>query len=74
MTVPIFGKVDLSGTEQVLRRSVHFTVSNDYPTVSTAIDEGRSIAAIKVKSRVEKDVRKLVTTLAALVSIPVAAP
>ena len=70
---PMFGKVDLSGTESVLRRTVHFVISNDYPTVSTAIDEGRSIGAIKVKSRVEKDVRKMVTTLAALVSIPIAA-
>ena len=73
VNAPMFGKVDLSGTETVLRRTVHFTISNDYPTVSTAIDEGRSLAAIKVKSRVEKDVRKLVTTLAALVSIPLAA-
>jgi pilus assembly protein CpaE len=72
VNAPMFGKVDLSGTENVLRRTVHFVISNDYPTVSTAIDEGRSIAAIKVKSRVEKDVRKLVTTLAALVSIPIA--
>jgi pilus assembly protein CpaE len=73
VAVPMFGKIDLSDTESVLRRPVHFVISNDYPTVSSAIDEGRSIAAIKVKSRVEKDVRKLVTTLAALVSIPIAA-
>jgi len=73
VAAPMFGKVDLSETEAVLRRPVQFVVTNDYPTVSTAIDEGRAIGAIKLKSRVEKDVRQLVTTLAALVSIPMAA-
>jgi pilus assembly protein CpaE len=73
VTAPMFGKVDVSETEKVLRRPVQFVITNDYPTVSTAIDEGRAIGAIKVKSRVEKDVRRLVTTLAALVSIPIAA-
>lgn len=72
VAVPMFGKVDLTDAESVFRRSVHFVVSNDYPTVSAAIDEGRSIAAIKMKARVEKDIRKMVTTLAALVSIPIA--
>jgi pilus assembly protein CpaE len=74
VAAPMFGKVDLSETEAVLRRPVQFVITNDYTTVSTAIDEGRAIGAIKVKSRVEKDVRRLVTTLAALVSIPIAAP
>jgi pilus assembly protein CpaE len=73
VAAPLFGKVDVSETEAVLRRSVQFVITNDYPTVSTAIDEGQAIGKIKVKSRVEKDIRRLVTTLAALVSIPVAA-
>jgi pilus assembly protein CpaE len=73
VAAPLFGKVDVSETEAVLRRSVQFVITNDYPTVSTAIDEGQPIGKIKVKSRVEKDIRRLVTTLAALVSIPVAA-
>jgi pilus assembly protein CpaE len=66
---PLFGKTDVSATEAALRRKVHFAIANDYPTVSSAIDEGRSIAAIKLKSRVEKDVRALVASLATLVSI-----
>lgn len=66
---PLFGKTDVSGTEAALRRKVHFAIANDYQTVSSAIDEGRSIAAIKVKSRVDKDVRALVASLATLVSI-----
>jgi pilus assembly protein CpaE len=73
VAAPMFGKVDVSETEAVLRRTINFVISNDYPTVSTAIDEGRALAAIKVKSRVEKDVRRMVTTLAAMVSIPIAA-
>jgi pilus assembly protein CpaE len=73
VAAPMFGKVDVSETEAVLRRSVQFVVTNDYPTFSTAIDEGQPIGKIKVKSRVEKDIRRMVTTLAALVSIPIAA-
>lgn len=71
VSTPLFGKTDVSGTETALRRKVHFAVANDYPTFSAAIDEGRSISAIKFKSRVEKDVRNLVATLAAAVSIEV---
>ncbi len=61
---PLFGKADLGETEKVLRRKVNFTIANDYPTVSAAIDEGRPIGAIKVKARIEKDVRALVEALA----------
>lgn len=73
VATPMFGKVDLSEPEALLRRPVQFVIANDYPTFSAAIDEGRAIGAIKMKSRVEKDLRRLVTTLAALVSIPIAA-
>ncbi len=73
VTTPLFGKTDVSGTETALRRKVHSAIANDYPTVSAAIDEGQTISAIKLKSRVEKDVRALVATLATLVSIEVAA-
>lgn len=65
---PLFGKADLGETEAILKRKVAFAISNDYPTISAAIDEGRLISAVKVKSRVEKDVRALVADLAGLVS------
>lgn len=71
---PLFGKTDVSGTETALRRKVHFAIANDYPTVSSAIDEGRLISAIKMKSRVEKDVRAMVAGLATAVSIEAVAP
>ena len=63
---PMFGKADLSEGEKVLRRKVNFPIANDYPTVSAAIDEGKLFSAIKVKSRVEKDLRAMVGELAGM--------
>lgn len=60
---PMFGKADLTETEKVLRHKVDFPISNDYPTVSSAIDEGRLISSIKLKSRVEKDLRTMINEL-----------
>ncbi|MFZ4688893.1 MAG: AAA family ATPase [Polymorphobacter sp.] len=72
VVVPLFGKPDLSGPETVLRRKVHFPISNDYPSISAAIDEGKLVSTIKVRSRVEKDIRAMVATLSAAVTIEVA--
>lgn len=66
---PLFGKADLSETEKVLRHKVDFPVSNDYPTVSSAIDEGKLISSIKVKSRVEKDLRAMIAELTVAMSV-----
>lgn len=73
VTPSLFGKVDLSDTETVLRRKIHHSIVNDDMTVSGAIDEGKSFAAIKMKSRVERDVRALITALAAQVTVESAA-
>jgi pilus assembly protein CpaE len=62
----LFRKADLSQTEQALKRKVDFIISNDYPTMSAAIDEGRTVGAIKVRSRLEKDMRALQLGLEAL--------
>jgi len=64
---PMFGRADMSEAEKVLRRKVDFPVANDYPTISTAIDEGRAVTSIKVKSRVEKDLRAIVSDLGAMI-------
>lgn len=69
---PLFGKIDLSETEKLLRRRIHFAISNDFPTVSAAIDEGRPLSAVKIKSRVEKDIRALADELA--IQIKASAP
>lgn len=66
---PMFGKADLTETEKVLRHKVDFPISNDYPTVSSAIDEGRLISSIKMKSRVEKDLRAMITELTAVMTV-----
>lgn len=70
---PLFGRPDLRDSETVLRRKINFTIGNDFPTFSAAIDEGRGIGSIKVKSRVEKDVRGLVQGLALAISADPAA-
>lgn len=69
---PFFGKADLTETEKVLRHKVDFPVSNDYPTVSSAIDEGKLISSIKVKSRVEKDLRTMIAELTTVMSVDAA--
>jgi len=60
----LFRKVDMTETEAVLRRKVDFPISNDFATFTAAIDQGRSLAATKSKSRVEKDLRTMVAELA----------
>lgn len=70
---PLFGKADHSEAEKVLKRKVGFSISNDFPTVSAAIDAGKFISTVKVKSRVEKDLRAMVADLAVLVSVDLAA-
>jgi pilus assembly protein CpaE len=62
-TGSLFRKVDMTQTEQALKRKVAFTVSNDYPAMSAAIDEGQPVGTIKVRSRLEKDLRAVLTAL-----------
>jgi pilus assembly protein CpaE len=66
---PFFGKADLTDTEKALRHKVDFPISNDYPTVSSAIDEGKLISSIKVKSRVEKDLRGMIAKLTTAMTV-----
>lgn len=61
----MFGKVDLKETEAVLGRKVDFTIANDYPTVSSANDEGRSLKDVKPSSRVVKDLKAVAQALQA---------
>jgi pilus assembly protein CpaE len=59
----LFGKYDLNEAEAALRSRVHFGLANDFPTVSAAQDEGRSLGQIKMKSRIEKDLRAIAAQL-----------
>ncbi|WP_439545830.1 AAA family ATPase [Sandarakinorhabdus sp.] len=63
MTPGLFGKYDLSDAESALRHRVHFALANDYPTVSAALDEGRSLSQIKMKARIEKEIRAMAAAL-----------
>jgi pilus assembly protein CpaE len=66
VTGTLFRKADMAPTEQALKRKVGFVISNDYAAMSAAIDEGRPISSIKVKSRVEKDLRTLMEAVEAM--------
>lgn len=59
MTPGLFGKYDMADAEAVLRHRVHFALANDYPTVSAALDEGRALSQIKMKARIEKEIRAM---------------
>ncbi|MBU6164686.1 MAG: AAA family ATPase [Alphaproteobacteria bacterium] len=61
----LFGKYDLSDAEAVLRFRVHFPLCNDYPTVSAALDEGRPVGQMKLKARIDRDLRAMATALTA---------
>lgn len=63
MTPGLFGKYEMGDAESVLRHKVHFALANDYPTVSAALDEGRSLGQIKMKARIEKEIRTMAMTM-----------
>lgn len=63
MTPGLFGKYEMSDAEAVLRHKVHFALANDYPTVSAALDEGRALSQIKLKARIEKEIRAMATAM-----------
>ncbi|WP_156256136.1 AAA family ATPase [Sandarakinorhabdus oryzae] len=63
MVPGLFGKYDLGEAETALRSRVHFALANDYPTVSAALDEGRTLGQIKLKAKVERDLRVIAAQL-----------
>ncbi len=63
MTPGLFGKYDLTDAEQVLRNKIHTALSNDYPTVSAALDEGKAVGQMKLKARIDKELRSLAAGL-----------
>ena len=63
MTPGLFGKYDLSDAESALRGKIYCALSNDYPTVSAALDEGMAVGQMKLKARIDKELRGLATSL-----------
>jgi pilus assembly protein CpaE len=64
MVPGLFGKFDTEEAASVLRFPVHFPISNDYPTVSAALDEGTPLRKVKMKARIDKDLRTMVEAMA----------
>ncbi|WP_419815147.1 AAA family ATPase [Glacieibacterium sp.] len=59
----MFRTIDMGDSERVLRRKVDITITNDVATVTNAIDQGRPLASVSSKTRVEKDLAMLVARL-----------
>ena len=59
MVPGLFGKYDTAEAANVLRFPVHFCLANDYPTVSAALDEGSALKKVKMKARVDKELRQM---------------
>ena len=59
----LFRPIDLGDAERVLRRPVAFTVSNDFPLMMAALNEGILVSDIKGKSRIGRDVETMMAGL-----------
>jgi pilus assembly protein CpaE len=59
------GTLNLKEVEKALGRKVDFTVANDYRTVSEALDQGLSIAAVRRRCKALKSIAKISDALAA---------
>jgi pilus assembly protein CpaE len=55
----MFRSIDLGDAEKAIGHPVAFGISNDFPLVSTAHDQGVMIGEIKAKSKVAKDIDAL---------------
>lgn len=64
MTAGLFGKYDTAEAASVLRFPVHYCLANDFPTVSAALDEGVSLKKVKLKARIEKELRQMTDAMA----------
>ncbi len=59
----LFRSIDLGDAERVLRRPVAFTVTNDFPLMMAALNEGILVTDIKAKSRIGRDVEAMMDGL-----------
>ncbi len=64
----VFRTIDMGDSEKALRRKVDFTVASDWATMSSAVDQGRAIGAVRSKTAVEADIAKLIAGLAQAVA------
>ena len=59
----MFRTIDLGDSERVLRRKIDFTIADDAATMTSAIDQGRTLAQVRGKSAIETDLNALITGL-----------
>ena len=59
----MFRTIDLGDSERVLRRKIDFTIADDAATMTSAIDQGRTLAQVRGKSAIETDLNTLITGL-----------
>lgn len=63
MPTTFFGGYDTRKAEAFLRVPISHALANDYPTVAEALDEGKTLGQIKIRGRLDRDVRRLVKGL-----------
>ena len=64
-----FRNVGLADAERVLHRPVSFTVANDHPTMTQAIDRGVPLAEVKRKCPLIKDLEAMDRGVAAALGL-----
>lgn len=63
MPTTLFGGYDTRKAEEFLRIPISYALANDYPTVAEALDEGKPLRQIKIRGRLDRDIRRLVKGL-----------
>lgn len=61
----LFKAIDLGDAERAIGHPVAISVTNDFPLVSTALDQGVSIQSLQKGSKVAKDIEGLIDACAA---------
>lgn len=55
----LFRTIDLTDAERALNHPVAFSIANDFPLVSTALDQGVLLEDIKAKNRISRDIGEI---------------
>jgi pilus assembly protein CpaE len=63
----LFRTIDLADAERALNHPVAFSITNDFPLVSTALDQGVLLDDIKPKNRISRDIGDILDACQALI-------
>lgn len=64
----LFRTIDLADAERALNHPVSFSIANDFPLVSTALDQGVLLDDIKPRNRITRDIEEILSACDALVA------